>query len=91
MKIITDTGSDILEIEAKAMGVDLVPISANFADVIFDRNTEENFKAFYEKLRSEEQLPVSSQPSPAAFLEKYEACLLYTSIFMIKQCRRQRQ
>jgi len=27
MKIITDTGSDILEIEAKAMGVDLVPIS----------------------------------------------------------------
>lgn len=46
MKIITDTGSDILEIEAKAMGVDLVPISANFEDVIFDRNTEENFKAF---------------------------------------------
>ena len=45
MKIITDTGSDILEIEAKAMGVDLVPISANFEDVIFDRNTEENFKA----------------------------------------------
>ena len=39
MKIITDTGSDILEIEAKAMGVDLVPISANFEDVIFDRNT----------------------------------------------------
>ena len=73
MKIITDTGSDILEIEAKAMGVELVPISANFEDVIFDRNTEENFKAFYEKLRSEEQLPVSSQPSPAAFLEKYEA------------------
>ena len=27
MKIITDTGSDILETEAKAMGVDLVPIS----------------------------------------------------------------
>ena len=73
MKIITDTGSDILETEAKAMGVDLVPISANFEDVIFDRNTEENFKAFYEKLRREEQLPVSSQPSPAAFLEKYEA------------------
>ena len=36
MKIITDTGSDILETEAKAMGVDLVPISANFEDVIFD-------------------------------------------------------
>ena len=70
MKIITDTGSDILETEAKAMGVDLVPISANFEDVIFDRNTEENFKAFYEKLRREEQFPVSSQPSPAAFLEK---------------------
>ena len=46
MKIITDTGSDIFETEAKAMGVDLVPISANFEDVIFDRNTEENFKAF---------------------------------------------
>lgn len=59
MKIITDTGSDILEIEAKAMGVDLVPISANFADVIFDRNTEENFKAFYEKLRSEVKLKIA--------------------------------
>ena len=38
MKIITDTGSDILEIEAKAMGVDLVPISANFEDVILEKN-----------------------------------------------------
>ena len=55
MKIITDTGSDILEIEAKAMGVDLVPISANFEDVIFDRNTEENFKAFYESMKRQKK------------------------------------
>lgn len=72
MIIVTDTGSDILEREATEMGVTLVPICSNFEDVIFQQNTEENFQAFYRKLRESEELPVSSQPSPACFLEIYE-------------------
>ena len=72
MVIVTDTGSDILESEAKQMQVELVPICSNFEDITFSRNTEENFKAFYQKLRETEVLPFSSQPSPSAFLEIYE-------------------
>lgn len=72
MIIVTDTGSDILEREAERMGVRLVSICSNFRDEVFRQNTEENFRLFYEKLKQEEELPVSSQPSPADFLEVYE-------------------
>ena len=50
MRIITDTGTDILEKEAKKLGIELVAIRSNFTDT----------------------LPVSSQPSPAEFLEFFE-------------------
>lgn len=72
MIIVTDTGSDILEREAKEMQIELVQICSNFPDITFCRNTEENFAAFYQKLRTSEELPVSSQPSPVSFQEIYE-------------------
>lgn len=72
MIIVTDTGSDILEREAKEMQIELVQICSNFPDITFGRNTEEDFAAFYQKLRTSEELPVSSQPSPVSFQEIYE-------------------
>jgi len=72
MRIITDTGTDILEKEAKKLGIELVAIRSNFTDTVFSENTESEFTRFYDKLRQTDTLPVSSQPSPAEFLELFE-------------------
>jgi len=72
MRIITDTGTDILEAEARKLGVELVAIHSSFTDASFGENTEAEFQRFYEKLRQSDTLPVSSQPSPANFLELFE-------------------
>ena len=72
MRIITDTGTDILDKEAKKLGIELVAIRSNFTDTVFSENTEAEFTRFYDKLRQTDTLPVSSQPSPAEFLELFE-------------------
>ena len=68
----TDTGTDILDKEAKKLGIELVAIRSNFTDTVFSENTEAEFTRFYDKLRQTDTLPVSSQPSPAEFLELFE-------------------
>ena len=40
MRIITDTGTDILDKEAKKLGIELVAIRSNFTDTVFSENTE---------------------------------------------------
>lgn len=72
MILVTDTGSDILESEAAENGITLVSITASFSDKVFDTNTLENFENFYNELESREDLPISSQPSPAAYVSIYE-------------------
>ncbi len=72
MRVITDTGTDILDKEAQKLGIELVAIRSNFTDTVFSENTEAEFTRFYDKLRQTDTLPVSSQPSPAEFLELFE-------------------
>ncbi len=72
MIIVTDTASDILESEAKAMDIKLITISSIFEDETIDENTEESFARFYRKLDENEVLPASSQPSPDKYLTVFE-------------------
>ena len=72
MIIVADTATEIYEKDAEQMGVRLVSITSSLADRVFDRNTEEEFALFYEKLENTEELPVSSQPSPDKFLDIFE-------------------
>lgn len=72
MIIITDTGSDILEQEAQEMDIRLVSITSRFPGRTFTHNTQAEFAAFYELLRSQPQPPISSQPSPEEFLNLFE-------------------
>lgn len=72
MMIITDSASDITRQEAEEMNIRLVWLKTKFADGDFPLESEEDFRLFFEKLMTEKELPVTSQPSPKEYLELYK-------------------
>lgn len=69
--IITDSASDILENEARQLGVRVVPLDIVFGNEHFQRNTHQVFDRFYEMLKQRDDFPTTSQPSPEAYLSLY--------------------
>lgn len=69
--IITDSASDILEDEARAMDVRVVPLDIMFGDAHFTRNAPDEFLRFYRMLEERSDFPTTSQPSPEAYLSLY--------------------
>ena len=67
IQIITDSASDITTKEAEEMGIQIVPLRIQFEE------TEQDFLTFYKRLEQVDQLPKTSQPSPQAYLEYFEA------------------
>ncbi|WP_461812635.1 DegV family protein [Faecalimonas sp.] len=72
MMIITDSASDITLQEAQEMDIEIVSLKIKFSDGDFIQEKEEDFSRFFEKLEEEEELPVTSQPSPEHFLKLYQ-------------------
>ena len=72
MMIITDSASDITRQEAEEMNIRIVWLKTKFSDGDFPLETEEDFTRFFEKLATEKELPVTSQPSPEEYLALYE-------------------
>lgn len=70
--IVTDTASDILEEEARAMNARLATIDVMFGNVHCARNTAEGFAEFYRTLTSTDIFPTTSQPAPDAYLRIFE-------------------
>lgn len=73
IQIVTDTASDISAAEARQLGVDVVKLSVMFGDTPYDQMQDENFDTFYQMLDTCKELPVTSQPSPDAFLTVFKA------------------
>lgn len=71
VKIVTDTASDITRAQADALGVTLVPIGVQFKDFVYDPAQDEGFDEFYALLQESKDLPTTSQPPPAAFLDVF--------------------
>lgn len=72
IQIVTDSASDITKKEAGELNIHIVPVNINFPDGICVQETEEDFIEFYKKLDSSEELPKTSHPSPALYLEIFE-------------------
>ena len=72
IKIVTDTASDITPSQALALGVQMVTLNVTFGDVQYDQSQDDTFDLFYQMLAANKQLPVTSQPSPDAFLRIFE-------------------
>lgn len=76
VSIITDSTSDIPEDMAKELDLKIIPLTVNFGEESFlDNGKDINKKDFYDKVRSSEKLPTTTQPTPKNFIELYSDTL----------------
>ncbi len=78
VKILIDSTSDVPSDWLKESDLEMVPLHINWPDGVTeddDERNEESLKKYWQKLVSSEELPKSSQPSPAMFLEKYKKAI----------------
>lgn len=78
VKILIDSTSDVPADWLKKGDLELVPLHINWANGVTEddnERNEESLKKYWQKLVSSEELPKSSQPSPAMFLEKYKKAI----------------
>ena len=69
IRIVTDTGSDIIYLRAGDSGVEIVELDIIFEDFPYDYRNDLDFSVFYENLTKAKNLPRTSQANPAQFLE----------------------
>ncbi|MFA6780684.1 MAG: DegV family protein [Bacilli bacterium] len=67
--IITDSTSDISQIAAEKLGIDVVPMHVNIDGVDYIDGLTISNQDFFKKLRTAKILPRTSAPSPGAFLD----------------------
>ncbi len=73
IKIVCDSTCDYTREEAEALGITLVPLKVLFGTEEFYDGQTISPEAFYEKLAQAKELPVTSQPSPEAFVRVFRA------------------
>lgn len=72
IRIVTDTASDITVEQAADMNIDLIPLEIAFEDGPCPQNTESDFSLFYQRLEKCSKLPITSRPSPEAYLKIFQ-------------------
>ncbi|MGE5589291.1 MAG: DegV family protein [Bacillota bacterium] len=71
--LVTDSSSDLPRELKERYGIATVPLYIFFGDQTFRDQVELSTPAFYDKMASGDELPHTSQPSPADFLAVYQA------------------
>lgn len=72
VKIVTDSGSDITEEEAKKLGIIVVPLYLRFGEETYRDGVDIGSDEFYRKLMTSPVHPSTSSPSPEDFAQVYE-------------------
>ncbi len=75
VRIVTDSTADIPQALAQELGISVVPLTVFFGEESFLDGVELDASTFMTKLTSSAALPRTTQPSPAAFSEVYQALL----------------
>jgi len=75
LHLVTDSTSDLLPDEARALGVRVVPLTVRFGDEQFLDGVEIDADTFYRRLTTSSVSPTTSQPSPEQFAEVYRELL----------------
>lgn len=72
IRVITDSGSDITQEEAKNLGITVVPVYLRFGDEVYRDGVDINSDEFYRKLLTSPVHPFTAAPSPGDFAKVYE-------------------
>jgi DegV family protein with EDD domain len=73
--IVTDSTADIPQELAERLGIVVVPLTVMFGSTTYLDGIEMSAAQFYSELVRADELPTTSQPSPARFLETYTKLL----------------
>lgn len=71
VKIVTDSAGDFAPEFLEGKGITVVPLTVHFGTETFRDWYDLRGKQFYDRMRSSDILPRTSQPSPAAFQEAF--------------------
>jgi DegV family protein with EDD domain len=72
VKIVTDSGSDITQEEAKQLGITVVPVYLRFGEEVYRDGVDIDSDEFYHKLMDSPIHPSTAAPSPGDFARVYE-------------------
>jgi fatty acid-binding protein DegV len=72
VRIVTDSVSDLPPEVAKELGITVVPLNVRFGTQVYRDGIDLSAEEFYERLKSNRALPVTSVPTPAAYAETYD-------------------
>ena len=73
--IVTDSASDLPEEQVRAHGIHVTPLQLVEGERTYRDGIDITASDFHERLREGRELPTTSQPTPAAFLETYARAL----------------
>ena len=70
--VLTDSAADLSEEIIRAHGIQVVPMMLVDGDDVYRDGVDMTAERFHKMLASQERLPTTSQPPPAAFLEGFK-------------------
>jgi len=70
-RIVVDSTLDLPQDTMTELGIEMVPLMVHFGDQAFRDKIDLDSEEFFDRLGKATQLPTTSQPSPAAFIEAY--------------------
>lgn len=70
--VVTDSGSDLPQSIKDKYGIQVVPLTIQFGEEIYQDGVELKADQFYQRLAESSNLPSTCQPSPADFVKVYE-------------------
>jgi DegV family protein with EDD domain len=79
VRVVTDSGSDIPQEEAKRLGITVVPAYLRFGSEVYRDGVDIDSDEFYRKLATSQVHPSTAAPSPGDFAKAYEEAARETS------------
>ncbi|PYP43087.1 MAG: ribosome silencing factor [Gemmatimonadetes bacterium] len=73
--IVTDTSADLPDAVLDRHHIALVPLQIVFGDAVYQDRVEITPEEFYRRLRAANELPTTSQPTPADFVRVFRSAL----------------
>jgi len=71
LHVVTDSTADILPVQARTLGITVVPLSVLFGSQVFKDGIDLQPDQFYKRLVESQRLPTTSPPSIGEFMEAY--------------------
>lgn len=72
VKLLVDSASDITIEEAKALGIEMIPMTIMFGDEVYSDGIDISKRQFFEKLIESDELPKTSQINMFQFEERFK-------------------